>query len=172
MKQAGDEPHKLNGVERFLISPRGREVRVVLISIICSGVVALFIGRAIEVQISNDQTARNRTNCNLIQSDRLDRIDSLNESAAAAGQQADSILGNKRPLIYKKGELIVGKPVKRADFSKPPYKQFKDFKPLIIAQAHNNRSLEQRNLRRAEQTKSRIENCSKVFPKSKTFWIL
>lgn len=141
--------------------------RTIVFSIVASTIVALFIGYAND----NDQRDRSVKNCELTQADRLDRVDTLRETAGSVGQQADQILGNKRPLVYKPskkdsgvGVLVVGKPIPPADFSTPPYKRFADFKPLIIAQAKANRATEQRNIKRAEKVLARIEKCGDVFP--------
>lgn len=148
----------------------------IIYATIAAGLVSLFIGRAIEVQSQNDQVDRNRINCQLIQDDRLDRLDSLREQAAAIGQQADNILGNKKPLVYVDrkpvGKLVVGKPIPKANFDKPPYAAFESFKPLILAQAKQNRASQVRNVARSKKVAKRIEDCKKVFPKKKPFWIL
>lgn len=147
---------------------RAWRARTIIFSIIASTLVALFIGW----ENDKDQRDRSVKNCVLTQEDRWDRVDSLRESAAASAQQADSVLGNKQPLIYKPakgddlaGTLVVGKhPVPAADFSKPPFNKFKDFKALSLANAQQQRLAAARNIARAKKVQKRIENCNKVFP--------
>jgi hypothetical protein len=115
---------------------------MVVISVVASGFVSLFIGRAIEVSLSNDQRVRNITNCQKIQEDR-------HVFAQVYGTQADQVLGNPKKHI----------PPLNIDNS-----SLKDFKPLIITQALTNRKL-------SVAFASRIENCDQVFPKRRTFWI-
>lgn len=156
--------------ERAAIKKRANSwrARTIFFSIVASTIVALFIG------YMNDKDQRDRSvkNCELTQADRRDRVDSLNEQAAALAAQADSTLGNKHPVVYvpPKNDNPVGtikvlkKPIPKADFAKRPFSQFKDFKVLIITQAKANRASAKRNFNRAKKVKGRIENCDKVFP--------
>lgn len=175
-RRASDDP----AIARKLANEvRYQRKRTIVISVVAAGLVSLFIGRAIEVQGQNDQVNRSRTNCQLTQDDRLDRLDALRESAAASAGQADNTLGNTRPMIYvpPKGDNVVGtirygkRPIPPADFNKPPFNAFKDFKALIVAQAKGNRAAAARNLARAKKLEKRLEKCNKVFPKKKPFWI-
>jgi hypothetical protein len=111
--------------------------RTIFWSILCAGIVALVIGRLIELDTLNQQANRSRKNCNLIQEDRRLQADTF-------ALQADQVLGNphRKP------------PIKVFVFKGTP---FKKFQPLIVAQAKANR-------RRAKVYYSRIEDCKKVFP--------
>lgn len=117
--------------------------RTIFLGVVAAGFVALFIGRAIEVDSSNDQIERSRANCESIQ--RV--IDVI--GIRALQRQADNTLGNKKKHIE-------------------PFKLegtvFEDFKPLIIAQARQAR----RDVREVSKLK---QDCAKVFPKRKTFII-
>lgn len=104
----------------------------VFMSIIAAGIVALFFGYANDV----DQRSRSIKNCDLIQKDRRD-------FAARLAQSSDQVLGNP------------DKKVKPFDFK---HTAFAKFKPLIVAQAKQDRA-------QSVAIYKRIEHCEKVFPK-------
>lgn len=124
-----------NLAARFTAVRREGRKRTIVYSVIASGLVSLFIGRAIEVQGYNDQVDRSRKNCQAIQQDR--RLD-----IATLQRQVDQTFGNPKKGI-------------------PPFdfkgSGFAKFEPLVRAQARK-AALD------AEAKRSRLENCDKVFP--------
>jgi hypothetical protein len=127
-----------DGRERIAQARREGRIRTIFYSALVSGLVALAVVRVGEVQNFNEQVARNRVNCGLLQDDRIDRAVQLEETS-------DQILGNPKNDIPP------------ADFSKPPYSSFKNLKKLIVANAVQDRH-------RAQEIRGRIENCNRVFP--------
>lgn len=121
---------------------RRRARRTVVLSIICAGFIALFIGRAVEVSVLNEQRVNSVVNCEKTQVDR--RI-----FANLYGHAADQILGNPAKHV---------KPLKLKGTA------FEPFIPLMRQQAVTQRAL-------SKSFAARIENCKRVFPKRKTFWI-
>jgi len=117
--------------------------RTIFLSILSAGFVALFIGRAIEVDSYNAQVNRSRENCASIQQ----VIDVI--GIKALQRQADNTLGSEKRHI---------KPFKLEGTV------FEDFAPLILAQAHQAR----RDLKAIHKLK---QSCTEVFPKRKTFII-
>lgn len=122
--------------KRLIRAAKQSRKRTVMMSIISSGIIALFIGRAVEVNIYNNGISRGLDNCERVQEDR--RL-----QANQYGMQADQILGN--PAKGIKPFKLEGTP-------------FEDFKPLIIAQAKVNR-------KNSIAYANRIENCNKVYVK-------
>jgi hypothetical protein len=112
--------------------------RTIIYSVVAAGVVSLFIARASEVQVYNDQVNRSRTNCNLVQEDRKTIRDYYDS-------EADQVLGDPKEGI---------EPIKIENTA------FSEFGPLILAQAKEDRV-------RAGVYAKRIEDCNKVFPKRK-----
>jgi len=121
-----------------------------MMSVICSGIVSLFLVNVVEVKSDNRQAERSRLNCESINDDRRDTRDSLD-------QQADNVLGDETTQDGDPNE-----DTKPADFNEGVYRSFKEFRPLIIAQAAQNR-------KRSRQYDERIVNCAETFPKRKTF---
>lgn len=151
-----DDPALAQRVEE--VRGEGRR-RTLWFAIVGSCIVSLFFAWAND----KDQRERSVKNCQLVQADRRDRYQTLKETAADQGRQADSILGNPHPPIGKDGNKHP-KPIPPADFSKRPFNAFADFKALIIQQAKQNRRGQARNIARAKGVRARIEDCNKVFP--------
>lgn len=123
---------------------RGYRARILIYSIIAAGVVALFIGRAIEISGVNKQQDRSRVNCRFAQR-------AIKLTADTYDQQADGLLGDHTshdgdPNEHIPAFRLVGTP-------------FEKFRPLLIAQAHANHG-------RALAYRSLEEDCNKVFPKT------
>jgi hypothetical protein len=135
-----------DGRDRIAKARREGRARTIFYSALVSGVVALAVVRVGEVQNFNEQVARNRVNCGLLQDDRRDRALQLEETS-------DQVLGNAK------------KHIKPADFNVPPYSAFKNLRKLIVADSVRDR-------RRAREIRARIENCNKVFPKRSTLPII
>ena len=110
--RAGDDP---DTAEFYTNRRRHFAFRVIMLSVICSGIVALGIIYVIELQARNNAV----DSCNLdMQSRAL--------IASQYDEQADNVLGdpNETP------------PIKAFNFKGTP---FEDFQPLIVAQAKANR---------------------------------
>lgn len=120
----------------------GYRARILIYSVIASGLVALFIGRAIEVNSINNQQKRSRENCVLAQR-------AIKLTADTYDDQADGLLGDRTAQDGDPNEHI------------PPFRlagtPFAKFRPLLLAQAHANHD-------RAVAYRGLEENCSKVFP--------
>jgi hypothetical protein len=111
-------------------------------SVLCSGLVALFLVYFVERDIYNDQAVRNRINCELVNNDRKSARDQLD-------MQADNILGDNTKDDGDPDEDIF--PINFDGTS------FEEFKPLIISQARLNRE-------RSRSFSERIVNCKHIFP--------
>jgi len=133
-----EERHILNAIRR-------ERRRTIFYSIIAAGLIALFIGHAIDVSSSNKQANRSRQNCQFLN-------DGIKRAAARLDQQADQVLGNvhRRPPI-------------------PPFKfkgtPFEKFQALIVAQARQNRT-------DALVTRKGLKDCKDVFPHEKQFFFV
>lgn len=135
-----DDPPEMK--ERLYRARREGRRRTVIISVVASGIVALFIGRAVEVQVFNEQRQRSITNCEQVQEDRRSIGKNLQ-------RQADGILGSKARGVEPFDLTGTG---------------LEKFEPLLRAQAIQNRA-------RAQTYFDRIENCNKVFPSQSYFGI-
>lgn len=123
-------------------SRRGERTRTIIMCVAITGLISLFIGRAVEVTNSNKQQNRSRTNCVLAQRATL-------LTAQQFDDQADSVLGDESDKDGDPNEKI--KPLKIKGTS------FEEFEPLIIAQARENRV-------RAREYQSLLRDCNEIFP--------
>lgn len=146
--RAGDDPAFAARIEKARSDGRRRTV---LYSAIVAGIISVIF----VYWNDSDQVGRSRDNCNSIQEDRKQHRDELHDDAKLYRDQAVSILGDP-----------TAKPPKPpADFSKPPYSAFSDFKVLIVTQAKQNLLRATVADSRADKVNSRIENCNDVFRK-------
>lgn len=141
--RATDSPVEADRIRRA--RSEGRK-RTIVMAVVISGLVSLFIGRAIEVAGYNDQVERSRKNCVLTMADRRLERDDLRH-------RADRILGNPKAKP----------PVPPADFSKPPFDVFRGVKGLVVLQAQDQRRL-------AQAKHETLEDCKKVHPKRRLPW--
>lgn len=117
---------------------RSSRRRLVVLSIVASSIVALTLSWFNDI----DQRGRSVKNCQLVQDDRRQRADDLD-------RQSDGVLGDNSVKDGDPNEHI--KPFKLEGTP------FEEFKPLILAQAKQER-------RSSRGYSSRIENCDKVHP--------
>lgn len=139
-----------DGRDRVLAARREGRARTLFYSALVAGLVALVIVRLSEVETDNDQIDRSRVNCRLIQDDRRDRAETLNN-------EADRVLGNQKHV----DENGNPDPIPPLNFKGSGFEQYR---PLIVANAKQSRT-------RARVILARIENCNRVFPKRKTWFI-
>lgn len=147
--RSGDSPEM---AARLRAARREGRKYTIIFSVVASGILSIFLARAIEVDQQNAQVGRNRTNCELVQDDRRAYFHDQLNNAQFYQDQVDNVLGNKH----------THPPIKAINIDRGP---FAKFKPLILSQAKANQKRAQTLRRRARRTKSRIENCTKVFPK-------